>query len=136
MRGAVGRKSRAKAAHRAERAQVTIQASLAPAGSAWLPPIAGHGPQATAWPVGPRPERPRLTGEMSAPTEHLRALAKRQRELLGEIEDEVRSLLAEGHSWTVVGRAIGLSRQGARQRYRHVMAEKQEARSGTDGSTG
>jgi hypothetical protein len=61
-------------------------------------------------------------------------LAKRQRELLGEIEVEVRSLLAEGHSWTVVGRAIGLSRQGARQRYQHVMAEKQEARSGTNGS--
>jgi hypothetical protein len=35
-----------------------------------------------------------------------------------------------------VGRAIGLSRQGARQRYRHVMAEMQEVRSGTDGSTG
>jgi hypothetical protein len=90
-----------------------------------------------AWTVDPRPERPRVTEcDRSAPTEHLRALAKRQRELVGEIEDEVRCLLAEGHSWTVVGRAIGLSRQGARQRYRHVMAEKQEVRSGTDGSTG
>jgi hypothetical protein len=62
-------------------------------------------------------------------------LTKRQRELLGEIEDEVRCLLAEGHSWTVVGRAIGLSRQGARQRYRHLTAEKHEVISGNDGST-
>jgi hypothetical protein len=114
-----------------------IQASLSPADTAWLPPTAGLRPQATVWPVDLRPERPRLTEcERSAPTEHLRALAKRQRELLGEIEDEICCLLAEGHSWTVVGRAIGLSRQGARQRYRHVMAEKQEARSGNDDSTG
>jgi hypothetical protein len=124
----VGRKSRPKAAHRAERAHVMIQASQGLAGTAWLPPAAGHRPQATAWPVDPRPERPPLTeGDRSAPTEHLQALAKRQRELLEEIEDEVRCLRAEGHSWTVVGRAIGLSRQGARQRYRHVMAEMQKS---------
>ena len=47
VRGAVGRKSRAKAAHRAERAQVMIQASLIPADTSWLPATAGHRPQAT-----------------------------------------------------------------------------------------
>jgi hypothetical protein len=59
--------------------------------------------------------------------DHLRSLVTKHRELLAEIEDEVRRLLNQGHSWTVVGDAVGLSRQGARQRYRHLVANKPEA---------
>jgi len=44
-------------------------------------------------------------------------------ELQGEIDVEVRSLLDQGHSWTVVGHAIGLTRQGTRQRYRHLITD-------------
>jgi hypothetical protein len=33
------------------------------------------------------------------------------------LEDEIRVLLESGQSWTEIGDALGLSRQGARQRY-------------------
>jgi hypothetical protein len=51
----------------------------------------------------------------------------RQAELQCELEDEIRSLLEQGHSWTVVGSALGFTRQGARQRYRHLATDEPEA---------
>jgi hypothetical protein len=45
-------------------------------------------------------------------------LAARQVDAQRVVEDEIRALLILGHSWTDIGRALGLSRQGARQRYR------------------
>jgi hypothetical protein len=72
--------------------------------------------------------------DQSTAADHLRTLVTKHRELLGEIEEEVRSLLNEGHSWTVVGNAIGISRQAARQRYRHLVAHRPETGSGTAGS--
>jgi hypothetical protein len=64
----------------------------------------------------------------STAADHLRSLVTNQRELLAAIEDEVRRLLNQGHSWTVVGDAVGLSRQGARQRYRHLVADEPDAK--------
>jgi hypothetical protein len=64
----------------------------------------------------------------STAADHLRSLVTNHRELLAAIEDEVRRLLNQGQSWTVVGDAVGLSRQGARQRYRHLVADKPDAK--------
>jgi hypothetical protein len=75
------------------------------------------------------PERAQSTA-----ADHLRTLVTKHHELLGEIEEEVRSLLNQGHSWTVVGDAIGISRQAARQRYRHLVAHEPETATGTAGS--
>jgi hypothetical protein len=72
--------------------------------------------------------------DQSTAPDHLRTLVTQHRVLLGEIEEEVRSLLTAGHSWTVVGNAIGISRQAARQRYRHLVAHEPETASGTAGS--
>jgi hypothetical protein len=36
------------------------------------------------------------------------------------VEAEIRALLHGGNSWTEIGDALGLSRQGARQRYRRL----------------
>jgi hypothetical protein len=44
-------------------------------------------------------------------------LAAQQVDAQRAVEDEIRELLAIGHSWTDIGRALGISRQGARQRY-------------------
>jgi hypothetical protein len=52
----------------------------------------------------------------------LRLLAGRQQEVERDIELAVRALIDAGQSWTVVGQALGLSRQGARQRYRRLLA--------------
>jgi hypothetical protein len=135
MRGTVGRKSRAKAARRAERARDMIQASVRPAGDTGVRPGARLPMEVTARPVGAptgwqrNPER-----VQSTTADHLRTLVTKHRELLGEIEEEVRSLLNEGHSWTLVGNAIGITRQAAHQRYRHVVAHQPETGSGTAGS--
>jgi len=135
MRGTVGRKSRAKAERRAERARVMIQASDRPAGDTGVRPEVRLPMLVTARPVdAPRgwqriPER-----DQSTAADHLRTLVTKHRELLGEIEEEVRSLVNEGHSWTVVGNIIGISRQAARQRYRHLVAHQPETGSGTAGS--
>jgi len=72
--------------------------------------------------------------DQSKAADHLRTLMTKHHELLGEIEEEVCSLLNQGHSWTVVGNAIGISRQAARQRYRHLVALEPETASGTAGS--
>ena len=61
---------------------------------------------------------------------------ERQGELHGEIEDEVRRLLEQGQSWTVVAEAIGISRQGARQRYRHLATGRSGATIGKSGTVG
>jgi hypothetical protein len=37
------------------------------------------------------------------------------------VEDEIVRLLAAGHSWTDIAAGIGLSRQGARQRYLRLL---------------
>jgi hypothetical protein len=63
----------------------------------------------------------------STAADHLRSLVTNHRALLAAIEDEVRRLLSQGHTWTVVGDAVGLSRQGARQRYLHLVADKSDA---------
>ena len=55
------------------------------------------------------------------PGRRLRSLGKQQQELLNEIEREIRLLVEHGHSWSIVGAALGVSRQGARQRYRRLM---------------
>jgi hypothetical protein len=94
-----------------------IQASVRPAGDSGVRPGTRLPTLVTARPVGAfigwqrHPERVQSTA-----AEHLRTLVTKHRELLGEIEEEVRSLLNEGHSWTVVGNAIGITRQAARQR--------------------
>jgi hypothetical protein len=84
-----------------------------------LPPLVAARPVDTHAGWQRNPER-----DQSTVADHLRALVTKHRELLVEIEEEVRSLLTEGHSWTVVGNAIGISRQAARQRYRHLVADQ------------
>ena len=66
---------------------------------------------------------PRSMPPESIAVDRLRRLVERQSELRGEVEDEVRSLLKHGHSWSLIGHALGLSRQGARQRYRHLVVD-------------
>ena len=132
----MGRKSRAKAVRRAERAQLLVHTESNPPG---VP-----GPRCAA--IFPAPETasavlapplPRLPGSgRSTAAHHLRRLVERQGELHGEIEDEVRRLLEQGQSWTVVADAIGISRQGARQRYRHLATGRSGATIGIDGAVG
>jgi hypothetical protein len=127
----LGRKSRAKAARRAERSRIMTGASVS------LPDVPGRGGGANfsglatpsagnATPLSrlPRPDR-------SAAADQVRRLVDRRAALEREIEDEIRSLLEQGHSWTVVGSALGLSRQGARQRYQHLATDEPEAPIGT-----
>ena len=45
-------------------------------------------------------------------------LAEQQLAIQQTVEDEIQALLDGGRSWTDIGRALGISRQGARQRYR------------------
>jgi hypothetical protein len=129
----MGRKSRGKAAHREARAReavaglgasAPVMASMdattrAPIGPLWLtaPPgaarmavrVAGVGPLSRS-----RGNRP--SGDCS----HLRMLVEQQAAAQRAVEAEIRALLHAGHSWTEIGDALGLSRQGARQRYRHL----------------
>jgi hypothetical protein len=112
-----------------------IKASVRPAGYTVVRPGARLPMLVTARPVDTPPGWQRNPERVqSTPADHLRTLVTKHRELLGEIEAEVRSLLGEGHSWTVVGDAIGISRQAARQRYRFVVAHQPETGSGTAGS--
>jgi hypothetical protein len=53
--------------------------------------------------------------------ERLRTLASRQVDAQQAVEAEIVRLLATGHSWTDIGAGVGLSRQGARQRYRRLL---------------
>jgi hypothetical protein len=128
----VGRKSRAKAVRRAERSRVLVSPPSSPSA-----PVAG--PFAT-WPKNDlgttlaRPAAPAVARTPGSTLEvaRLRLLVARQREVQRQVEDEVRRLLVERHSWTVLGEALGLSRQGARQRYRRLLTDESETAIGTD----
>ena len=121
----MGRKSRAKAARRAERAHLALnQSSVPPPGVSGLPPAEVLARPAVAWAFDAPPLPRRAESDSSTATARLRDLLERQSDLQGEIDAEVRSLLEQGHSWTVVGHAIGLTRQGARQRYMHLITRR------------
>lgn len=127
----MGRKSRAKAARRQARARgaLAVHDPAAVGGVThedpgsvptrpWLLPVS-QGPASeyrvvdrVVPPIHPQPQRPQRDG-----CERLRMLAARQVDAQRVVEDEIRALLILGHSWTDIGRALGLSRRGARQRY-------------------
>ena len=118
----MGRKSRTKAARRAERARSPGSAasgSLAGPGTSWVPDASKPAPpQAAAQfavPASPPPPHP------ADPGAHLRFLLTRHRAAERDIEEEVHRLIISGHSWAIVGAALGLTRQGARQRYRGLL---------------
>lgn len=47
----------------------------------------------------------------------LAELRAQQRQLERQVDEQVRALIAKGATWADLGRALGVSRQGARQRY-------------------
>lgn len=53
----------------------------------------------------------------AVPSPDLVVLVRRRERLDEEIAKEVHRLRAAGVSWTVIGGALGVSRQGARQRF-------------------
>lgn len=55
------------------------------------------------------------------PVEQVRFLAAQLQDVKRALQNEVVVLLNSGHSWTTIGRALGLTRQGARQRYRYLV---------------
>lgn len=118
----MGRKSRAKASRRAQLRQSPTTSVFAPA-----PPGAWPAPPEASWPSLPTDGWPVVPSAASPqeptvdPGRRLRSLCKQQRELLHEIEQEIHVLLEHGHSWSIVGAALGISRQGARQRYRRLI---------------
>lgn len=128
----VGRKSRAKAERRAERAQAVIQASVNPQDMGGLGEAVIT--SALAFDTPPLPRLPR--SDRSKDADRLKRLVERRGELHGEIVNEVRRLLDQGHSWTVIGEAVGLSRQGARQRYRRLATDESRTKFGTSGPPG
>lgn len=129
----MGRKSRAKAAHREARAREAVAGvgaaapimpsmdatARAPIGRLWstAPPGAAR-MAALVGGVEPcvRSRRNRPSGDCS----RLRMLVQEQIAAQRAVEDEIRVLLDRGHSWTEIGDALGLSRQGVRQRYRRL----------------
>jgi len=131
----MGRKSRAKATRRAERARLAIQATSRPPEAA-----AQNRPTVFSVPAGASavcaPPLPHLPRSGSTAIDQLKRLVERQRELHAEIEGEVRGLLEQGQSWTVVAGAIGISRQGARQRYRHLARGEPRTTTTTNGQPG
>jgi hypothetical protein len=145
----MGRKSRAKALHRAqrERIPVNVQADVSPlpwarvglvavgnspgprfAPDSVVPSInsmkrqpprpGGEAPIATFSPPSPSQSG---TSDSVDPVERLRSLAARHQEINRALENEVIVLLNGGQSWTSIGRVLGLTRQGARQRYRRLL---------------
>ena len=60
-------------------------------------------------------QRPDAFGEQRQP--ELVLLVRRRQRLEADIAAEVARLRRAGVSWTVIGAALGVSRQGARQRY-------------------
>jgi len=60
-------------------------------------------------------QRPSDSQEQRQP--ELVLLVRRRQRLEADIAAEVVRLRAAGVSWTVIGAALGVSRQGARQRY-------------------
>jgi len=132
----MGRKSRAKATRRAERARLAIQAASRPpeAAAQTRPTVFSVPVGASAVSAPPLPQL--LRSGRSTAADQLKRLVERQRKLHAEIEDEIRRLLEQGQSWTVVADAIGISRQGARQRYRHLAPRKPGATISTNGAAG
>lgn len=60
----------------------------------------------------------RSVGPLVPPETHeLRRLVERRSKVESAIEREVARLSAMGLSWTAIGAALGVTRQGARQRY-------------------
>ena len=53
----------------------------------------------------------------------LRAAAASRREAEGRVESAVLSARRSGLSWGVIGTQLGLTRQGARQRYERLIIE-------------
>lgn len=47
----------------------------------------------------------------------LAELRAQQRQLEQQVDEQVRELIEKGVSWADLGRCLGISRQGARQRY-------------------
>jgi hypothetical protein len=146
MRGAVGigvaemgRKSRAKAASRAERArrrEVPSAPSVADGAIATQSAPGGRlvpSSRLSEFYRGPLPNRtststPRVTPVGQWKRRHVEC--ERLRELVTDltaagvaVENEIRALRDRGASWTDIGLALGLSRQGARQRYMHLQSE-------------
>ncbi len=118
----MGRKSRAKAARRVQLRQPPTKSVHPPTTSAqWAVPPRAPSPSlpTDAEPVGP--PQPLSRDATRDPGQRLRNLSTQQSELLGEIEQEIRVLLELGYSWSTVGAALGISRQGARQRYRRLL---------------
>jgi biotin operon repressor len=62
--------------------------------------------------------------ETRAPQRLLRPIQRssRQRQVAGEIEDYVRRMRAAGASWQAIGAALGITRQSAWERFRHLPA--------------
>lgn len=121
----VGRKSRAKAARRAELARAPDQLPTRapdPPRPRWMSDASSPAPPRPA-DTSAAPTAAPPTGA-AAPGEHLRFLLARHRAGEREIEEEVRRLINGGKSWTFVGEVLGLSRQGARQRYRRFLGAR------------
>jgi hypothetical protein len=146
--GDVGRKSRAKALLRAERARNSASEPSepralprhyagfeAPADSVdnrseptalalpdgrTLKQVSDCNAKSPPTPIAMSP----ISGPASAavdPASRLRALVAERRRLDRAVQHEVIALLHSGRSWTTIGRGLGLSRQGARQRYRRLL---------------
>ncbi len=118
----MGRKSRAKAARRAQQRQVSTT-SAQRWDAAGEPPVA----PGESWP-SLRTDKWPVVAPQALPQDaavdpgcRLRSLSAQQKGLLDEIEREIGVLLEHGHNWSTVGAALGISRQGARQRYRHLI---------------
>jgi hypothetical protein len=135
----MGRKSRAKAASRAERARRReVQSAPLVADGAIATPSVPAGrlllssrlsefyggqvrnltstPTVPVTPVGQWKRR-------HVECERLRELVTDLAEARVAVEAEIRALRDRGASWTDIGLALGLSRQGARQRYIHLQSE-------------
>jgi hypothetical protein len=136
---AMGRKSRAKAASRAARArQQEAQSAPSVADGALAPPTPPVGRLLLSSRLsefyggqvrnrGPTPTLPVTpVGQWKRPhveCERLRELVTDLTAARLAVDTEIRALRERGASWTDIGNAVGLSRQGARQRYIHLQSE-------------
>jgi hypothetical protein len=69
--------------------------------------------------VAPKPKShsPIVTWEAARALDELAVLAEERRLLEARVEGLVRGLSNVGVSWAEIGRSLGMTRQGARQRY-------------------
>lgn len=119
----MGRKSRAKAAHRAARENSAPRA---------VPPIfADSSQQADMGTVRKPMVSPSATRQQTY--ERLRELVARRVAAQEAVDEEIRALLGQGCRWTAIGQALGVSRQAARQA---VPATPGERRFPVQGVTG